>query len=106
MHTRTENLGTHTVPGTTGDVTGVNVRLAVVLREGAYRSLAARVSHERLPGRLGRMVEGVSEDKVRYPYGFITIPLGRTSAPEWTVEADGYRLVIKDGAMVGLEWKP
>jgi hypothetical protein len=42
---------------------------------------------------------------VRYPYGSITIPLGRPPAPEWTVEAGGYRLVIKDGAMVGLEWK-
>jgi hypothetical protein len=48
-------------------------------------------------------VEAVSEDKVRYPYGFITIPLGRTPDPDWTVEADGWRLVIKDGAMVGLE---
>lgn len=45
----------------------------------------------------------MSETTVRYPYGYIVIPLPATPDPDWTVEADGYRLVIRSGAMVGLE---
>jgi hypothetical protein len=37
----------------------------------------------------------------REPFGAVPVV---TRPPEWTVEADGYRLVIKDGAMTGLEW--
>jgi hypothetical protein len=37
----------------------------------------------------------------REPFG--TVPVA-VRPPEWTVEADGYRLVVKDGAIVGLEY--
>lgn len=37
----------------------------------------------------------------REPFG--TVPV-TVKPPEWTVETDGYRLVIRDGAMIGLEY--
>ena len=39
----------------------------------------------------------------RKPYGAVPAEF---RDPEWTVEAGGYRLVIKGGAIVGLERKP
>lgn len=46
----------------------------------------------------------------RFPFGAILMTV---SEPEWTVEADGWKLVIRDGAMVGLirpgyqeSWRP
>jgi hypothetical protein len=35
----------------------------------------------------------------REPFGTVPVVV---RPPDWTVEADGYRLVIKDGAIVGL----
>jgi ribosomal protein L37E len=58
------------------------------------------------------MMDGVSEDRFPYDLGPVYEPPGgfrnvfkRTPAwwyLDWTVEADGYRLVIENGAMTGL----
>lgn len=42
-----------------------------------------------------------------HPWGQqVVIPVYSAPDPEWTVEADGWKLIIRDGAMVGLERKP
>jgi hypothetical protein len=37
----------------------------------------------------------------RVPFGMLPVT---TRPPDWTVEADGYRLIIQNGAMIGLEY--